>query len=119
MAVVDLAEVKAHLNIVKNDNDFELLEMADAASNIVQYEVTASAWAAFPPELRLAVLVVTRRLWETQRGNSRGMVGVDGGEPPPTLALPLLPPLAQTLIEPHRRRRQQRIGTLRIAPGLA
>ncbi len=57
-----------------------------------------------PNALRLAVLAVAARLWETQRGNAPARSALPGGEDTFTNlgGLPLLPPVAQALLEPYR-----------------
>jgi hypothetical protein len=57
-----------------------------------------------PAALRLAVLIVAARLWETQRG-AQPLPVLGGDEDPFTNpgGLPLLPPRAETLLAPYRR----------------
>lgn len=57
-----------------------------------------------PMAVRLATLIVVGRLWETQRGNGPSALPEDLNEPfTAPGGLPLLPPRAQTLLEPYRR----------------
>jgi hypothetical protein len=57
-----------------------------------------------PDALSLAVLVVASRLWETQRGNAPARSALPGADDAFTnpSGLPLLPPLAQALLDPYR-----------------
>ena len=58
-----------------------------------------------PEDIDTAVMIVAGRLWETQRGNSPSALppAEFGGGTFSTGGLPLLPPLAVSLLEPYRR----------------
>lgn len=64
-----------------------------------------AGFARLPAAVRHAVLIVVGRLWETQRGNAPSALPssdfADSGFS--TGGLPLLPPLAVTLLQPYRR----------------
>jgi len=86
------------------DGPTGLLYLQYATSAPVQVTYVAG-YATVPEAISTAVLVVAGRLYETQRGNAPSALPASDFDPNAfgTGGLPLLPPLAVTLLEPYRR----------------
>ena len=86
------------------DADAGLLHLQNYASGEVEVTYVAGR-TTVPEDIDTAVMIVAGRLWETQRGNSPSALppAEFGGGAFSTGGLPLLPPLAVSLLEPYRR----------------